>query len=168
MIRLLGIDPGQTGALALIDHEGTIIAVCDMPVLPLSGKEEIDIVGLVSLLHELEFAGERERIGHAFIERAQSMPQQGVASTCVTCENYGVVRAVLVTLGIPVTEVRARVWKEALAVPAEKDGARKRATELLPDAAQWWPLAKHHNRAESAMIALFGLRSLNKILEDLP
>jgi hypothetical protein len=48
-------------------------------------------------------------------------------------------------------------------VPAAKDGARARASQLLPGAADQWPLVKHDGRAEAALIALWGIRSLNLI-----
>jgi len=41
-------------------------------------------------------------------------------------------------------------WKRALAVPAGKDGARARASALLPRAAHLWPLVKHDGRAAEA------------------
>jgi hypothetical protein len=46
----------------------------------------------------------------------------------------------------------------ALRVPAEKDGARARASQLIPAGASWWPLVKHDGRAEAALIALYGSR----------
>jgi hypothetical protein len=45
-------------------------------------------------------------------------------------------------------------------VPAEKDGARARASQLLPQHAGHWPLKKHDGRAEAALIALYGWRQL--------
>jgi len=47
-----------------------------------------------------------------------------------------------------------------LRVPAAKDAARARASQLLPHAANQWPLKKHDGRAESACIAYWGLRQL--------
>ena len=45
-------------------------------------------------------------------------------------------------------------------MPAAKDGARARASELIRGGAAHWPLIKHDGRAEAALIALWGSRSL--------
>ena len=61
--------------------------------------------------------------------------------------------------------VHPQRWKRELGVPAGKDGARARASQLLPQAAGQWPLKKHDGRAEAALISVFGSRSIN-IVED--
>jgi crossover junction endodeoxyribonuclease RuvC len=156
---IIGVDPGKTGAFTLMDHGG-VVSISDMPTLPLGSKQEIDLIGFRDLLMSFVKAAGRNFIHYAYIEKAQARPMQSATSTCVTCENYGAVRAGLVFFGITPREVRPQIWKEALGVPADKNAARTRATELLPDAAHWWKRAKDHNRAESAMIALYGLRDL--------
>jgi crossover junction endodeoxyribonuclease RuvC len=69
----------------------------------------------------------------------------------------------LAALGVPMSFVAPATWKRALQVPAAKDGARARASQLLPAAAGHWPLVKHDGRAEAALIALYGLRFLGAI-----
>lgn len=76
---------------------------------------------------------------------------------------YGTLRGVVAALGIPMTVVSPVTWKRALGVPAAKDGARARASQLLPDAAAHWQRVKDHGRAEAALIALYGLRRFAKI-----
>lgn len=75
-------------------------------------------------------------------------------------EAYGVVIGVLATLGVPMTFVSPQVWKRTLQVPAAKDGARARASQLMPAAVAHWPIVRHDGRAESALIATYGLRQL--------
>jgi hypothetical protein len=43
--------------------------------------------------------------------------------------------------------------------PAGKDGARARASQLIPSAAHHWPLKKHDGRAEAALLAFYASRS---------
>jgi hypothetical protein len=45
------------------------------------------------------------------------------------------------------------------------NGARARATQLLPAAAHRWPLVKHDGRAEAALIAYYGRRQFNALAE---
>jgi hypothetical protein len=47
-----------------------------------------------------------------------------------------------------------------MGVTKSKDGCRARASQLLPEAADQWPLRRHDGRAEAALIALYGARQL--------
>jgi hypothetical protein len=158
---IAGIDPGLSGAVALLDAAtGAVVDLWDMPTLTLARggktKREIDA-------HALAGALGRDRIGHCFIEQVGAMPGQGVSGVFAFGRAYGTAIGVLATLGIPMTFVAPVAWKRALSVPAAKDGARARASQLLPSAADRWPLKKHDGRAEAALIALSGLRQLASV-----
>ncbi len=86
------------------------------------------------------------------------MPKQGVSSTFRTGLGYGIYIGILATLLVPFTEIRARIWKQDMVVPADKDGALLRASELMPKYANLWPLKKDNGVAEAALIALWGER----------
>ena len=148
---ICGIDPGLDGALAFL-VDGTI-AVFDMPTLRLSrnrtAKREIDAHLLADRIEEM-------RPMQAFVELANAMPKQGTASMFAFGKGYGVVIGVLAALQVPVSFVPPQRWKKALRVPAAKDGARARASQLMPSAACNWPLVKHDGRAEAALIAYYG------------
>ena len=47
--------------------------------------------------------------------------------------------------------------------PADKDGARARASQLLPWAAHQWARAKDDGKAEASLIALYGKNAVNAI-----
>ena len=131
-----------------------------MPTLILAragkSKREVDA-------HVLADWIECERPGHALIENVGAMPGQGVSSVFAFGKGYGVIIGVLCALQIPVTFVSPQRWKKALAVPAAKDGARARASQLLPSAASNWSRVKDDGRAEAALIALYGLQTLAKV-----
>jgi crossover junction endodeoxyribonuclease RuvC len=155
---LAGIDPGLSGAVALLDAAtGAVVDLWDMPVLVLSrgGKQKRELDP-----HSLAGALGRDRIGHAFVEQVGAMPGQGVSSVFSFGKSFGMTIGVLATLGIPMSFVAPAVWEKALGVPAAKDGARARASQLMPAAAHHWPLVKHDGRAESALIAYHGLRQI--------
>jgi hypothetical protein len=105
----------------------------------------------------------RRDCDHIFVEVAQTRRNQAVQAVAKTFTNYGALLGAIAAIGIPLTHVDAGQWKDALKVSAEKDHARGRASELIPSGAVHWPLKKHHGRAESALIALFGSRSLNQM-----
>jgi hypothetical protein len=158
-----GIDPGLSGALALFNGEA--LHVFDVPTVESKGKRKIN---------EPEFArfvdSWAPQIAHCFIEQVGAMPKQGIVSAFNFGVTYGQMRMAVMANFIPLTPVVPRVWKKALGVPADKDGARARASELLPQWADHWPLKKHDGRAEAALLALYGLRVLNpqpQTVEDL-
>ena len=126
-----------------------------MPVFLLSRggktKRELDMHGLVAILRNWV-------ISHAFVEQVASMPGQGVSSVFAFGQAYGAMLGVLAATGIPFTKVPPARWKRTLGVPAAKDGARARASELLPESAPLWRLVKHDGRAEAALIGLYGYR----------
>ena len=88
------------------------------------------------------------------------MPGQGVSGVFAFGKAYGIAVGVLAAMGTPLSFISPVVWKRALQVPAAKDGARARASQLMPAAVHHWPLVKHHGHAEAALIALYGLRQL--------
>jgi crossover junction endodeoxyribonuclease RuvC len=155
---IVGVDPGLSGALFFLDpdHPSTGEAV-DLPVhiLTRGGKKkrDLDIAGLSGILAT-------RRLTHAFIEQVSSMPGQGVSGVFAFGKCYGVILGVIASLGIPSTLVPPVRWKRTLHVPKAKDGARARASQLLPEAASQWPRAGHHGRAEAALLALYGARQL--------
>lgn len=163
---IIGVDCGLSGALALM-RDGVVTEVMDMPTLVLSrgakAKREVDA-------HLLADRLEAERPDHAFVEQLWGMmplndPEgrgQGAARAFAHGKGYGIIIGVLAALDIPITLVTAQRWKKSLGVPADKDGARARASQLMPAAARLWPLKKHDGRAESALIALYGYQSMAK------
>jgi crossover junction endodeoxyribonuclease RuvC len=166
---ICGCDPGLDGAISFLDPAKFAIAIDDMPTLLLKrgGKSKREVDG-----HALVRIFRRQRPDHVFLEIAGAVPRiksegtnrkggQGVSSAFASGEGYGIIRGVLAALDIPYSRVPAQVWKKKLGVPAEKDGARARAQQLLPASADLWPLKKHHGRAEAALIALHGARELS-------
>lgn len=151
---IIGVDPGLHGAVALYRSEKDF-GVFDMPTFELvrnnKKKHELDPHTLARLLTPY-------RLATAWLEQVGSMPGQGVSSVFSFGKSYGIVIGVLATLGIPYNFVTPQVWKKAMQVPASKDAARARASQLLPLHTNKWNLVKHDGRAEAALIALYGFR----------
>lgn len=154
---VLGCDPGLSGALAFYRPDTGALQTHDMPTLA-AGKGQksariIDRAALASML-------DRDDIAHAWVESVGARPGEAPNRAFTFGLGYGVLLGILAANFIPLTLVTPNAWKKALRVPASKEGARARASELLPRHAGQWPLAKHDGRAESAMIALYGARQL--------
>lgn len=151
---VLGVDPGISGALAFFEVSAGRVEVVDMPTIAAgtNSKRVVDEASLASCVENY-----RTLLAHAFVERVGAMPGQGVTSMFSFGRSFGVVLGVLAAFRVPVTLVQPQRWKAALSVPAAKDGARARASQLMPGFARLWPLVKHDGRAEAALIAYYGV-----------
>ena len=134
----LGIDPGITGAIALIHDDGQIVE--DWP-----GDEvgAADIVRAWSVTYKIRLAA---------IERVNAMPGQGVSSTFKFGANFGAWKGILAALQIPFRTVRPQEWQKGLVPKCEgKSTSIAVARRLFPN------MDLHrkadHNRADALLIA---------------
>jgi crossover junction endodeoxyribonuclease RuvC len=150
---ILGIDPGLRGALALLDLDKGTLEVEDVPTIEAG-------TGSKRVLDEYKLAwwvdNKAKSISEALIERVSAMPGQGVVSMFSFGTTYGLLRGIVAANFIPTRLVTPNAWKSSLSVPAAKDGARARASQLFPRYAPLWARAKDDGRAEAAMIAYYG------------
>jgi len=155
---IAGVDCGLGGAIAVFDTDTHRMAtVIDMPTLQArTGKRrDVDVHTLAGFFREAQ-------PGHVFVEIAQAMPKQSSYSTGIFFMTYGVVLGVLAALQVPYTPIAPATWKRQLGgIPAEKDAARARASQLMPYASPFWPRKKDDGRAEAALIAFWGARRWN-------
>lgn len=151
---IIGIDPGMSGAIAVIDIRNGLADVFDMPTV------EIKINSAIKRRVAPEVIAAELRTfapyATAFIEKVNAMPGQGVSSMFAFGEAYGLVRGVLAGMSIPCTTVTPAVWTKAMRVAAGKGGSRQRAMELWPDKASLFKRVKDDGRADAALIAQWG------------
>lgn len=150
----LGIDPGLSGALALWEPEAKALSIRDMPTLrakPGSNKRTLDAVQLARIADDLCARG----VTLAIIEQASARPKEGVASAHKNGANWGMAYMAIAAQFVPLEIIQPAYWKRAMSCPAAKDGARARASQLLPQFAGQWERAKDDGRAEAALIALY-------------
>ena len=154
-MTIIGVDPGQTGAVAVLGIDGAL-RVVDMPTVEImrggKARREIDVAALADLLRAIDG-------GQAWIERVAARPGQGVASMFSFGRGVGQVEGVLAALQTPVSYVTPQAWRKALRVPDGKDGSRLRASQIMPAYAGEWRRAKDDGRAEAALIAMYGLQA---------
>lgn len=154
MQRVIGIDPGASGAIALLVN-GAVQAIWDMPAVVLKvGRKQRRRIVAAELARIVREAG----ADHAFVENVNAMPGEGPAGAFAFGKAVGYAEMACAAIGVPVTTITPMEWKRGLSVPADKAGARARASQLLPQASGHWPLVKHDGRAEAALIALYGVR----------
>jgi hypothetical protein len=152
-LRVIAIDPGVTGALAVVRYEDGCLfteTVHDLPTWSektASGKNRryVDPVALHKLLKQI---GDVDSV---VVERLTAPP--GIASTVAFSlgATAATIGSVLRLLGKQPKLVSPVTWKRAIEAPAEKEAARKHACRLFEND-EHWPKKKDHNRAEAALI----------------
>lgn len=152
--RVLGVDPGLSGALALVEGN-RVLDLTDMPIheLKTNGKlrRQLDLHTLAAWIRGHAFT-----VDFAVIENVHAMPKQGVSSVFSFGRSFGVVEALIAGAGIAARYVEPAVWKRAMGLSGEKDLSRQTASRLLPSAAHHWARKRDDGRAESALLAYYG------------
>ena len=150
----LGIDPGLSGALALLHVQSkTIDSIFDMPVT--DGR--VNAAALAAIVDMCKVRGSV----HAAVELVSSMPRQAGAFNFGV--SAGVVHGVLGALGVPMSLVSPGQWKPAMGLRKTlnetqadtKTRARELAMKLWPERAADFKRVKADGRAEAALIARF-------------
>ena len=157
---VIGVDPGISGALVLIDPATMLVwKWADMPIAESNGKRSVSAAMLALTIAEWRSLAEKTgRRLLAIVEEVGAMPGQGVTSMFNFGQAYGFVKALAYAAGVPVSFVRPNKWKVAVGIPAksEKGASRLRASQLFPQHAESWKLVKHDGRAEALLIAYYG------------
>jgi len=146
MKTIIGIDPGIKGAMAWIDRYGA--RVFDLPVL----GNYIDGNRICRLCKHMP----TKLV--VWLELAQTMPGQGIASAFNYGRTYQAILTALEIAGCVIHEVRPAVWKKAMGLNAKKADARELAIKLFPHLREELKWKKDHDRAEALLIAEYGRR----------
>lgn len=149
VILTLGVDPGLRGAFALLDPDGTLELVTDLPVITNGRLSWIDGASLRNML----LNALRERPCRAVVERVSAMPRQGIASAFTFGVGLGSILATLQTLRLPIELVTPAAWKLVLGLGKDKRASLDRARLLFPSVGL--SLAKHDGRAEALLLAYY-------------
>ena len=151
----IGIDPGQSGALAMIDEINDVIVLSDWP-----GDE----IGAATIVREIKMKAQHHKsILLGAIERVHSMPKQGVASTFKFGTNYGIWRGILASFEIPFFTVGVHQWQKGVIQKAQdKKPALAAASRLFPAAELYGPRGGGKDgRADALLIAHWCRRQSN-------
>jgi crossover junction endodeoxyribonuclease RuvC len=148
----VGIDPGITGAIAILNDELRCISIVDMPIMPLGLKrQQVNPAGLHSIL---DFAPSPMDVT-IYLEQVASMPHQGVGSMFNFGMSYGMIQGICAAMSLSLILVRPATWKKAASLIGKpKDAARTLAQQLYPEVDL--SLKKHIGRADALLIARFG------------
>jgi Holliday junction resolvasome RuvABC endonuclease subunit len=133
-MRIIGIDPGVSGAVAVIEIVGdtmpVLVGAIDVPIIGTKARARADVLQLRNWI-----------VAHhpdqAAIERVGAMPAQGRSSIFRFARTTGALEAVVTLLEIPCTTLEPSVWKRTvglLGAARDKESSRQRALALFPSA----------------------------------
>ena len=153
-MMVLGIDPGETGGLALVSRDANIGVVLHsgimMPLVTATKKPTVSMDAVWSWLDP--YPG----ITHGVIENVWAFPKQGVSSSFQFGRMFGGAEVVLQVTCLHMLHVTPQSWKKYWGLSSDKAASIEKATEIF-NTAEHWPLKKHEGIAEAALIALYGL-----------
>ncbi|MFK3941969.1 hypothetical protein ACI2KC_09810 [Pseudomonas monteilii] len=160
MRKILGIDPGLSGGLSIIDERFNLIACIPMPTIKFDGKKRrVDPRPVFDFidLHRPELA---------IVELVGARPGQGVVSMFNFGDSFGAVRAVAECLCPEVRYSRPQEWRGHQSLTGlSKEQIAEVAFEVF-QAEQIYGKPRGGKRAvrdgisDSLMIAKFGVRFL--------
>lgn len=159
---VIGIDPGLTGACAVMDHNG-VRAVFDLPIMkaPDVGPDamvqnKIDGRALCQLL--LKHCPASEGKPHVILEKVGTMggKNNAVQTQGALLRTLGAVETVLECLNYKIQYVAPQSWKKRFGLKSEKSKSLETARRLHPEVLAELKRVKDHNRAEAVLLAHYG------------
>ena len=151
----VGIDPGVTGGVAILDAEtGALVQAIRTPVLPIPGKKEYDLQGMRDVLDAV-------CIRLVTIEKAGARPTDGKVGLFSYGCGYGMWLGLMAALGIPYIEVPPQRWQSKMLAglprgPKIKASAMRAAKSLFPTLPV--RVKADNGIADAALIAEYGRR----------
>ena len=147
---IMGIDPGFSGALAVLDSDLKIEFVMDMPIIKVGKKRELDEARLSVI-----FKMWRSKSINVALEKSQTMPNQGIVSRGRYMASYGFLRGLCVGNGIPYHLIQPQTWKKAMMpdMGKEKGASIQKVSQLYPELSL--TRVKDHGIADAILIARY-------------
>ena len=133
----IGIDPGFTGAVGIMDNLGERIEAWDLPVVGGTGKDrEFDETALNDMINRLWCLG-----GSVGLEKPTSRPNEGAHRSHRFGEGIGMLRGLMTAHGIKYRMIPPNLWKGRLGLPGKQiKGANKACAQYLVTR---YPAAEH-------------------------
>lgn len=115
----IGIDPGKTGAIAVMDDEGILCL------------EQFNVDKYVDVLSYVGRSTSAKDI-KVCLEKVGAMPGQGVVSMFNFGHNLGVIEGILSALRIPYQLVPPQTWKKEFSLTGDKAKSIEVCKKLFP------------------------------------
>tara|TARA_B110000967_G_scaffold18069_1_gene16973 strand:- start:168 stop:659 length:492 start_codon:yes stop_codon:yes gene_type:complete len=153
-MRIIGIDPGLSGAIAIIE-DNKIKELFDMPVMPdgKKNKRQLNNALLVKLIKD-NIKNLEDTV--MIVEQVNAMPGQGVTSMFNFGQTFGAIKGICAALGLPIFFVRPAKWKKHFElINSSKDASRTKAIEMYPSISEQLSRKKDVNKSDALLIARY-------------
>ena len=153
-MKIIGIDPGLSGAIAIIENN-TVLGIFDMPVMAegKKNKRQLNSAQLVNIIKE-NVKKEEEIV--VVVEQVNAMPGQGVTSMFNFGQTFGAIKGVCAALNLPIFFVRPSKWKKYFElINSSKDSSRTKVIEMYPSLSNKLSKKKDVNKTDAILIARF-------------
>lgn len=155
----LGIDPGLSGALAVLTDAGRLVDVASMPTEPHGKSRRVSGREVRAFLEGITEATGGAPFALCMLEQVASRPGQGAPSVFTFGRAFGAVEGVLSALAVPTDYATPQTWKRAFGLPSDKAESIRKACDLIPGLAGWpRPKGPTHDQAEAVLLAEFARR----------
>ena len=151
---LIGIDPGLTGAIAILEGK-KVLNIYEMPVMAegKKNKKQLNSAQLVSFIKE--YANNNNDVV-VIVEQVNAMPGQGVTSMFNFGQTFGAIKGICAALKLPIFFVRPLKWKKHFElVNSSKDSSRTKAIEMYPTLSNQLAKKKDVNKSDAILIARY-------------
>ena len=128
-MRIIGIDPGLSGGIAVLD-DLKIYDIFDMPIMSegKKNKNQLNSAQLVNIINEHVLKNEDTFV---IVEQVSAMPGQGVTSMFNFGQTFGSIKGICAALRLPIFYVRPAKWKKHFElINSSKDSSRTKACLL--------------------------------------
>lgn len=156
---VIGVDPGLSGAMAVIGIDESIYGVIDLPTIKkVKGRKTKRFFDCAAFTVAIRQVIANHLVIGVVVERVGASPQMGATSAFSFGRTYGSILGVLAAHELPVEDIEPTVWKRKMGVSgSDKKKSVLKAREVFTDndndAHLMFPTAKD-GRAEAALLAL--------------
>ena len=153
-MKVVGIDPGLKGAIAILQDK-KVLSITDMPVMAdgKKNKRQLNNAQLAEILRKNTSEGDEISI---VVEQVNAMPGQGVTSMFNFGQTFGAIKGVCAALQLPIFFVRPSKWKKYFElINSSKDSSRTKAIEMYPYLSDQLAKKKDVNKSDAILIARF-------------
>ena len=153
-MRIFGIDPGLSGAIAVLENE-VVLDIIDLPVMA-EGKKNKRQLNSAQLSQYMSKNVENINKTSVVVEQVNAMPGQGVTSMFNFGQTFGAIKGISATLKLPIYFVRPSKWKKHFdLINSSKDASRTKAIEIYPSLAEKLSKKKDVNKSDAILIGRF-------------
>ena len=153
-MRIIGIDPGLSGGIAILD-DLKIYDIFDMPIMSegKKNKNQLNSAHLVNIINKHVLKKENTFV---IVEQVSAMPGQGVTSMFNFGQTFGSIKGICAAMGLPIFYVRPAKWKKHFElINSSKDASRTKVIEMYPCISSRLTKKKDVNKADAILIARY-------------